>query len=313
MDQVTTFTFAGWVAILGGIWFLFDKSESVASRDTKRTISRWLKNLDSQEIASRWPQHFVDMFDSVFGHRHLTLKCFFRSSIASIVSVVIIGLLWAGLYPLEFKHVVTNSRAPWVSLVYIVALILLVNVLPDYLSLLETRLVLALIANRGSRIAVWVGLLVDVIATGALAIGSVYFANILLGPLVLTIFFWTTSVDPLLMLQNAYSQLWQSLVRGYRPPLPGIFAIFSLSIGSKPCVVCVPWGVWAFASFFTSAWLWTYALAGALVKRLYWVGVAINALDIHEKPITSLGWVAMVLVTIAYWIIAIIRVLEAVP
>ena len=91
------------------------------------------------------------------------------------------------------------------------------------------------------------------------------------------------------------------------PQLPIVSQVFSLSAGPRCYILCVPWGVWVFASFFTSAWVWIYVLTGALVKMLCWFGISICALDIDTKPIASLGWVGMVLVSVTYWAAAILK------
>ncbi len=77
----------------------------------------------------------------------------------------------------------------------------------------------------------------------------------------------------------------------------------------------IPIGIFFGAAFFTSAWAWLYAMSGLVVKLAEYggrgLGVLRNFLDIDKKPITSIGWVAMVLVSIGYWGLALARWLIA--
>jgi len=70
-------------------------------------------------------------------------------------------------------------------------------------------------------------------------------------------------------------------------------------------------GVLGLAAFFTSVWVWSYALSGAAVRLARSLGVGVTALrrvlDIDNKPITSLGWVAMLLASTLYWSLALVR------
>jgi hypothetical protein len=69
-----------------------------------------------------------------------------------------------------------------------------------------------------------------------------------------------------------------------------------------------PFAIWFIAAFFTSMWATLYALSVAAVKIAHAFGISISAvrdlLDIEKKPVTSLGWVAMLLVSIGYWTVA---------
>ena len=103
------FSLTGWLALLAGVWFLFDKAESVASHDTKLRITRWLRGIELRPMPS-WPSTFALMFDHVFGSRHLSWQCFSRSCLASAASVGILLLLWVALYPKD-AHAFLSAQA----------------------------------------------------------------------------------------------------------------------------------------------------------------------------------------------------------
>src|SRR4029453_729811 len=96
---VTSLATAGFIlALFTFILTLFTHAENVASPDLKLRITRWVKNVEPRR-ASNWPSTFAQMFDHVFGSRHLTWRCFWRSCLASLAAVAILLLLWWALYP----------------------------------------------------------------------------------------------------------------------------------------------------------------------------------------------------------------------
>jgi len=100
------------------------------SIDSKETLTLWLWG----EYESTWATHFCNMFDAVFGKRHLSWQCFFRSSIASLVSVILFYILFAKVLG------VMSERTP-ANLPFLFVLLAgpFLNFVPDYLSLFETR------------------------------------------------------------------------------------------------------------------------------------------------------------------------------
>jgi len=145
MNLIETSLFAyilAWFGFMGGIWALFDRAETVASTDTKAAVSRWLRNLDPTKAMPNWPTTFVAMFDHVFGERHLSWRCFLRSCIASFISVLIVMLIWmtlrSGFYEMLWM---AQDEDDWGILigffVVVVVYAVMLNVIPDYLSLLD--------------------------------------------------------------------------------------------------------------------------------------------------------------------------------
>ena len=61
------------------------------SQESKDTLTLWLWG----EYESTWSHHFCNLFDAVFGARHLSLKCFLRSSLVSVVAVLLLYVLFA--------------------------------------------------------------------------------------------------------------------------------------------------------------------------------------------------------------------------
>ena len=265
---------ASWVAITGGVWALFERAETVASDEARTAVSRWMKNLDPAGTLATWPETFAAVFDRVFGERHLSWKCFLRSCIASIVAVIIVTLLWAGLRPGEFTAFLQGEEIAF--MLFIILLFAgIINLIPDYLSLLESRYVIRWMIDKQSQVPTFAFLAIDFVATGAIGLIA-HFVFLVLTP-------WGFSAAE-------FFSIFQEHV------LP-----LSASVSGEPAG-----GIWFYSTFFTSVWVWLYALSGLTVKLAQYLGVGLGFLkrfvNIDDKPLRSLGFVSMLLITLVYLI-----------
>src|SRR4051812_21390386 len=70
--------------LAGVVWKFFERVEAVLTDHTKLEIAVWL--LGRKKFGPRmqpWPDTFAKVFDRVFGEKHLSWKCFWRSCVAS--------------------------------------------------------------------------------------------------------------------------------------------------------------------------------------------------------------------------------------
>lgn len=189
MELPTLLTFvASWFTTIGGVWTLFERAESVSSERAKAAITAWLKNLPTKDLRANWPDMFSNIFDRVFGERHLSLKCFLRSSVASLVTVAIFTLL-------------NSTRAlPWT----VIASVAFISLFPNYLSLLETRFVLRWMSRKPSVARNLLGVAIDVIATIVIALA--------LG--LLSVEFWVAIIERtgLVYTGIAIAMVWSNLL-----------------------------------------------------------------------------------------------------
>jgi hypothetical protein len=261
--------------LAGIIWKFFERVEAVLTDATKKEIARWLrvKNFETgiiAEEAEAWPETFARVFDQVFGKTHLSWRCFGRSTIASIA----IGLLG---FPLAMdlslnrqliSDIVTHHGG---LLNEVGGVLLLGSVVPDYVSLLETRFVLRLM--RGcSGFARLLLMTLDLVFTLATAIGVSTFIAALF-------FARVFSSDPFSVWGAGFNYLFvgqHSLGRALIPP-----------------------------AMLTSIWLWLYAGSGFLLKATNGFDIGFDwfnrKLDIEKKPLSAIGLVAGVLAALAYW------------
>ncbi len=125
----------------------------------KEDIAIWLLGAPSDKD---WSDRFCALFDIVFGDRHFSLRCFTRSAVASLLSVVVIWVLMGSAQTLDMraKETLTLENTLLFGLV--------VNVLVDYLSILQTRFLLGHLHRLQSAVLQFLVLLIDLILSGAL-------------------------------------------------------------------------------------------------------------------------------------------------
>lgn len=282
------FAFLGsWLILLTGVWFLFERAEETASAEGRRRVAQWLRTGRRAGIVDAdWAQGFVEAFDRVFGPRHLSLHCFLRSMAVSVLTVTVLLLLWTALREEQFARFAAERGMA--GLGELVLITFLVNVVADYLSLLETRWALGILSRISGS---WgrAGLLTaDVLAT--LVVWLIFYSGLPFLPLA---HFSATANDIVLFLQF---QVWS-----YAPTLHEVVTLSANDAGP-------PVGIWFYSTFVTSMWLWLYMGAGGLARAS---GAARGAagrglatfasvFDAEGQPFRVLGFAAMVLVTVAY-------------
>lgn len=130
---------ASWFLVTGLIWKLFDRIEKVATDEAKEKTNTWLHNVNPGERLHYLSDMFGNSFDSVFGEKHLSWKCFFRSGVASVLSAIAVLFFWVGLNPVEGENFIKGFDSKMIITFAVVVGI--INLIPDYISLLQSRLV----------------------------------------------------------------------------------------------------------------------------------------------------------------------------
>ena len=263
-----------WLGFVAGTWALFKIAEDTINDTTRKRISNWLMNVSLSEAVSHWPEAFIETFDAVFGKRHLTFKCFRRSSIVSISLVILLMLLHCTLYPeSEWAQMMQSPIGPIIVMVATLFLAIVVNLLPDYISLLETRLILRYISQTNSVKRLILFLLLDFFLTWL-----IFYAYLGIIALVILVVH-PSSVKP-------YS-IWEELSL-----IPETMSL--------RCVIGIFW----YSTFFTSIWIWLYFISTRIIRvfsRLEsHMSNLISILDVEKKPLSAIGFVTCVLVSIIF-------------
>ena len=194
-----------WASATGSLWFMFEKAEKALSASSRAKVVGWLSESDLKSTMGSIPGQFAVLFDKVFGERHLTLKSFARSSAASVVAVGLMMGLWIAfrspVAELSFENA-TGYRGligvppalvgpmvvggvDWHPVGYflidlfglageaasVLVLAVLFNLIPDYLSLWETRAVLGWMSKKGTHAK---GLGLDLALTICISLAAVF-------------------------------------------------------------------------------------------------------------------------------------------
>jgi hypothetical protein len=128
------------VVVAGTVLGVFELGERFASQRAKDALSRWLLSFDVQK-ARALPDGTQELFERIFGDRHLSLRCFSRSVAFSLGSVVFIGILCLFIAP---QRLFADAAIGEIWLAS--ALWLPFSILIDYISLFKTRVILRILA-----------------------------------------------------------------------------------------------------------------------------------------------------------------------
>jgi hypothetical protein len=269
-DGALEFYVFAWATTTGGLWFLFEKAEKTLSSQARGQVVGWMAQSDFKGAFSSIPDQFAALFDRVFGERHVSWHCFWRSAVASVVAVWMVTLLWAVPHP-------PSSFTTGLGLLFGITVIGVVfNLIPDYLSLLETRFVLARL-QLSRRVAGL--LLLDLVATTVIGLsGYVLFFFLALSGTDNTILGYVWNI---VTLEN-------NVVLGRSDPYD------------------MPMSVFFYSTFLTSVWLWLYAasvfVSRVLVRMSGGVGFLLKVTDVEHHPFRSMGFTSVVLVSLLFLI-----------
>ncbi|MEP0648253.1 tetratricopeptide repeat protein [Parvibaculum sp.] len=125
--------------------------------DKKAVLELWLEG----SYNSSWTEQFCAIFDGFFGEKHFGLRCFIRSAISSVLSVF---ALWVLLD--QILGLISVRTDTGLTLLQALVLGATINILPDYLSLYQTRWLLQQFQRVSNPFGQFALLLVDIAVTG---------------------------------------------------------------------------------------------------------------------------------------------------
>ena len=169
---------------------------SKALADThKESLSLWLMGA----AEGSWSQTFCRLFDAIFGENHFHRTCIARSVLASLIAVIGLWVLMGSSGALDER--INSSKGFW----DIIVIGLFVNVLADYVSLLETRYILGQMHRVNSIFGQFLVLLIDAVISGLIIVGflrlygfingeAFSFAELLGAFSIFAVFFYSTFV-----------------------------------------------------------------------------------------------------------------------
>jgi hypothetical protein len=262
------FAFGG--VLFYGVQKFFEEIEKKLSADTKLEIAVWLLDLRPAEAIERWPPTFVKLFNVVFGEKHISWKCFWRSWLVSVITTAIVLVGAAAIRGIELHSYYGHQTILLMGLGYS----LIGNFLPDYLSLWKTRYLLSLSVKHTNILTHTFSLIADFLLSIPLAIFALFIDFVVAHWLIIN----------------------ERLVSGREGDviLPGLL-YFGVVASFVP-------------AFFGRIWLLLYVGSGLLLKgaRSLAGGLKIfnRCFDIENHPLTSIGLVAGTVSALGYWLLA---------
>ena len=286
------------LAVGGAFLAMGWKADGLISKQASNDLSSYLlnpKREQSIKTAYLWPQVFIEFFDLIFGKKHLSFKCFFRSSIATFIAAIICGAVLLILHENSLVEGQENFFLSFISneIPELLLAVFIFNVFPDYISLLETRIVIGKIKKTKSTIVQCIWVVFDIVAT--------YFIFMIAMVIATNFIFYGEFFD---LFENNILPIVMVISSDF-VSLPS----FLFEFATKP----VPWGEWSFlailvwTTFFTSAWVWLY-VASQIVTRLVSplrksVRFILYILPVDTKPLQSVCTVMAVLSCLVTWVI----------
>jgi hypothetical protein len=278
------------LAVLGLFW----KADDAFSDELRDAFSNKLQGLKIDTEGVNWPRAFMQMFDQVFGDRHLTVRCFIRSTIASTVCyfVVLFSMLPfitvnndIQLFKTKFEYVITMiSFFPVFGIT--------INALGDYISLLESRAIIRIISKNASIYRSMIFLFLDVIITT-----GIYF----------------------IMYMTAFAVISQPVLLEFLNKMLYEYLAFPTTVLPNIVIFIFPMQPYEFliivtylTTLFTSVWVWVFIIGWAVVQNGSRFQIILRvlqfALPIKTKPMRAIGEVAALVTALAFIALAIFGV-----
>ena len=293
-----------WATVAGGIWFLFDKTEETVTENVRAQTVDWLTAGSVKDMIDDVPSVFQVVFDKVFGERHLTWTCFYRSCFASLLAV---GLVLAGWFATRPEARALAGEPAFIrSVLWLVFFTGLLNFIPDYLSLLETRFVLKRWAGRWRTRTL---LLSDAVFTAAISFLVISFSmSLVYGSGVILDAGGATDAGSMRVDVRtvALGSAWDQFVdmATFQEEYGAIALSVMASDEGVSGEVPIPVGVFFYSAFITSVWLWLFALATLVLRWVSFIGDRFRpfaeAMGYREAPFRAVGYASIVVVTVAF-------------
>jgi len=249
---------AVWFAALWASLLFIRKVSKDADNDLdpekRKALGEELLRIKDRD-ASSWVPDFTSVFDRFFGKKHLSWKCFYRSALISTFVLIVLFYLYD---PIGMAGNEPNDKYKLLGLAIISALLL--NVFIDYISLLETRVILY------ARTPVFIKIILDAIITILLVFTWIIFFSFLVNLLL-----WSLN-SPFVEINifELVTKFWKDLFDDSRRDS----TLMRITLAT---------------SFTTSIWLWLHGLSQVLIRSLSHVQGFMGWLNVKETPLRAIG------------------------
>ena len=280
-----------WLALVGSAWALFAFAEDHVSPQSRAQISHWLRCQ-----TPHWPATFLAVCDSIFGTSYVSvpyvLRVWVAAHVGAFLALCVSGVWYPGTAGITL--LVLFLYAPW-----LIGSLVLVNVLPVYVSLLVNRGLLQRLSHSHRPGRLGVGLVLMSAATFMLAMLACG-----LGFLVVFVMSQAHLLPRPVTWIAGYIEFALKSAAGSLGALQEALRLQPVMV---PGIAFPSFGLWFYTPCFPLVWVWLYALSGALIRYanawglLHAPGRASGLLNIDTRPLHTLGAVATGLVSVVYW------------
>lgn len=284
-----------WLALAGSVWALFAFAEDHLPAATRDDVAAWLRGQAVNGLGT-----FGAVWDSVFpalapSGMRLRRACL-ASHVTAFLSLCLSGVLYPGMLGVMLLALLLYAPL-------LLGLLALANVLPGYVSLQVQRLLLHYVSQRqrgGNTGTILLWLLCTSLATGILAL--------LAGTLGFLVVHVSGKAHLLRHPVTWISGYVAFVLQGGQGSLSALQDAAALRPILVPGMVFPSFGIWLYTPCFPLLWGWLYMLAGVLLRRAVAWGLlpvasgAGGLCDIDQRPLHTLGAVAVAVVSAVYWL-----------
>lgn len=288
-EQFGVMGIAAALAVLAVV--LFRQADKDLHPHLKALAQRWLMP-DKDGAAVSTADAFLRLFEATFGEQHWSWKCVWRSALASTIVLPFAFLIFDVMTPTVDYIAFVRNLAGFSSVGFIIAAIIFLsfNVIGDYISLFETRVLLKVASNRSQLLAPII--ILDAFLTPIIfSLVSLSIFSILLAfnpsdwekiPEVWALAFYALTHYPIgLSIAEEAPEIVKDLYR------------------DKEIAITIYAGL--ATAFITSIWLWMTALCAPLARAMIWsrtTGLTWfgRIFDTARQPFTALGYLTALFV-----------------
>jgi hypothetical protein len=261
--------------------------EGMLNDSGKAAITNWLKNVPEPDSESG-PSVFSTLIDRVFGTRPFSFSFFGRSCIASLIAVFLVWIVSRRLILHFATHIVLNPMLT--EAMGLVVWSLLINLCPDYVSLLVTRYIVRAIARKSTFTRLLRLFIADFTVTASISLFSTLFG-------ILCFFEIWPSISALTLDRvhlSGLGGLIKFIFLFHWMTFRVLLDIFTFFIKERFDGYFV--SIFFYSAFFTSIWLWIYIVSSIVIKGLHrmkalWKWLS-KYLDIEKHPLFCVGKVS---------------------
>lgn len=306
---------AGAVTLAAAMYAGCAAAEKAARPEALRDIARILK--DPSWSRSVRPSAIIGrLFNWTFGDRHLSWRCVRRSVVATLLLSISLGLIYHTIFGIEFMPVelvsATSHLIPiWTTLC---TTFLLFAVIPDYVALLKTRLLVTAIVGASSIVNVFLLVITDILFSTIISFSFTVCLYLLLDVVrwiggnvtewmwvdLHFVMFGTEQIGALYLRMASGVTHGQDVVLGVLRSMTGPF------LGERSGLSFAP--IFLASTLFTSVWTILILLSTTVLKLLAplhrftaWF------FDVEKHPVQAIGIVAGALVMIGSLIWTVLR------